>query len=59
MKIFKENKQLGLQCGINDDGKLFLGDMYSGYTMEDNSENREILLDDFYGYEKLFKEAEN
>lgn len=44
---------------INDDGKLFLGDMYSGYTMEDNSENREILLDDFYGYEKLFKEAEN
>lgn len=50
MKIFKENKETGLQCGVNDDGDLFLGDSKSGYNLPDTPNNREYVLTDFGRY---------
>ena len=50
MIIFKENKETGLQCGINDDGDLFLGDNQSGYNLTDTPENREYVKNDFEYY---------
>jgi hypothetical protein len=47
MTIFKENKQTGLQCGINDDGDLFLGNDRSGYNLPDTPENRDRIMQDF------------
>lgn len=52
MTIFKENKETGLQCGINDDGNLFLGDNKSGYNLSDTPENREYILNDFDYYNR-------
>lgn len=36
-----------LECGINDDGDLFLGDDRGGYNLPDTVENREKVLRDF------------
>lgn len=47
MIIFKQNKETGLACGINDDGDLFLGDSQSGYNLPDTPENREYILTDY------------
>ena len=53
MIIFKENKETGLQCGVNDYGELFLGDNQSGYNLTDTPENREYILADFERYNML------
>ena len=48
--IFKEDQEAGLRCGMNDLGRLFLGDTRHGiclYVMADTPENREKLLADF------------
>ena len=50
MIIFKENKETGLSCGINDDGDLFLGDNISGYNLPDTRENRKKIMADFDYY---------
>lgn len=47
MEVWKENKQTGLSCGINDFGELFLGNKGSGYNLPDTPENREYILNDF------------
>ena len=52
MTIFKENKETGLMCGINNDGDLFLGDDRSGYNLPDTPENRERILNDFEYWNK-------
>lgn len=52
MTIFKENEKTGLQCGINNDGNLFLGDEKSGYNLPDTPDNREYILSDFDFYNK-------
>ena len=52
MTIFKENKQTGLQCGINDYGELFLGNDNSGYNLPDTPENRELIMNDFEYWNK-------
>ena len=52
MIIFKENKETGLQCGVNEYGELFLGDNQSGYNLTDTPENREYILADFERYNK-------
>lgn len=39
-----------LECGINDDGDLFLGDDRSGYNLRDTPENRERIVEDFEYY---------
>ena len=54
MEIWKSYK--GLECGINNDGYLFLGDNKSGYNMIDTPENRETILKDFEHYAKIRKE---
>lgn len=50
MIIWKRNEKTGLECGINDDGNLFLGDSRSGYTVPNTPENRRMILEafDFY-----------
>lgn len=48
MEIWKEYK--GLECGINNDGDLFLGDERSGYNLPDTAENRQRILSDFEHY---------
>jgi hypothetical protein len=49
MTIFKEDKVLGIACGINDSGELFVGGNRSGYNLPDTPKNRERVLKDF-GY---------
>lgn len=36
-----------IECGVNDDGVLFLGDDTCGYNLIDTPENRERILIDF------------
>ena len=50
MTIFKENKETGLQCGVNDYGNLFLGNDRSGCILPDTLENRERVLAEFDYY---------
>lgn len=50
MTIFKENKETGLSCGINDNGDLFLGDKESGYNLPYSEENKLFVLNDFEFY---------
>lgn len=47
MEIFREDKETGISCGVNDLGDLFLGDSKSGYTMKNTPENRDYILADF------------
>ena len=56
MTIFKENKETGLSCGINDDGDLFLGNKSSGYNLIDTSDNREYIKADFEKYNALWSQ---
>jgi len=50
MKIFKEDKESGMSCGINNDGELFCGDDKSGYNLPNTPENRSKVISDFYYY---------
>lgn len=47
MEIFREDKETGISCGVNDRGDLFLGDSKSGYNMKNTPENRDHILSDF------------
>lgn len=47
MEIWRRDELTGLECGINDDGNLFLGNDRSGYNLPDTPENREYILNDF------------
>ncbi len=44
MQIWKRDERTGIECGINDDGELFLGNDRSGFNLPDTEENRSILL---------------
>ena len=57
-EILKRDEQTGIQCGINDLGRLFIGDTICWYNMEDTPENREKLLADFEYSVNQKKEAE-
>lgn len=48
IEIWLEDKRTGLQCGINGDGELFIGDEFSGGNAPDTPENREMIVRDFY-----------
>jgi hypothetical protein len=48
METWATDAKTGLQCGINDDGDLFLGDSRSGYNLKDTPDNRMKILKDFY-----------
>lgn len=53
MIIFYEDKESGIQAGINNEGDLFLGDNQSGYNLPDTPENRAYIK---AGFEKcLFR----
>ena len=47
MEIFREDKETGISCGVNDLGDLFLGDSRSGYNLKDTPENRYWIIADF------------
>ncbi len=47
MRIFKEDKQTGIRCGINDFGNLFVGRDESGYNIPDTPANRAFIADEF------------
>ena len=53
MEIWKRDEKTGIECGINDDGELFLGNDRSGYNLPDTEENREYILRDFDYYVKF------
>lgn len=55
MIIFKENKETGLSCGVNDWGELFIGDDKSGANFSDTLENRKYILELFKHLEYLDK----
>lgn len=44
---FMKDEKTGIECGINDDGDLFLGNDGSGYNLPDTPQNREYILKDF------------
>lgn len=50
MRIFKENKETGLQFGVNDMGYLFVGDKESGGMVENTPDNYEYCkrIFDYY-----------
>ncbi|GEM_PF-2399945 len=47
METWLKDEKTGIECGINCDGDLFLGDDKSGYNLRDTSENRERVINDF------------
>ena len=47
MQVWKRDERTGIECGINDDGELYLGDDRSGFNLPDTEENREAILRDF------------
>ena len=53
MQIWKRDERTGIECGINDDGELYLGDDRSGFNLPDTEENREVILRDFEYYVKF------
>lgn len=53
MQIWKRDERTGIECGINDDGELFLGNDRSGFNLPDTEENREVILRDFDFYVKF------
>jgi hypothetical protein len=53
MQIWKRDERTGIECGINDDGELFLGNDRSGFNLPDTEENREVILRDFEYYVKF------
>ena len=50
IKVWMRDERTGIECGINADGELFLGDDSSGYNLPDTPENREYIRRDFYRY---------
>ena len=52
MMILKRNDKTGLECGINDEGMLYLGDDRSGYNLPNTPDNLEYVLRDFDFYNK-------
>ena len=52
MIIYKRNEKTGLECGVNNDGQLFLGDNSSGYNLPFTKENKAKVLADFEYYNK-------
>lgn len=50
MEIWLSDKNTGIECGINNDGDLFLGDSSSGANLPDIKENREKIIRDFCRY---------
>jgi len=53
MQVWKRDERTGIECGINDDGELFLGNDRSGFNLPDTEENREVILRDFEYYVKF------
>jgi hypothetical protein len=53
MQVWKRDERTGIECGINDDGELFLGNDRSGFNLPDTEENREVILRDFDFYVKF------
>ena len=53
MVIWRRDERTGIECGINDDGELYLGDDRSGFNLPDTEENREAILRDFDFYVKF------
>ena len=53
MQVWKRDERTGIECGINDDGELYLGDDRSGFNLPDTEENREVILRDFEYYVKF------
>lgn len=50
IKIWLRDENTGIECGINKDGELFLGNNKSGYNLRDTKENREYIINDFCRY---------
>ena len=50
MKIWLSDYKTGIECGINKDGEIFLGDDKSGSTVHDTPENREKVIEAFCKY---------
>ena len=50
MEVWLKDEKTGIECGINGDGELFLGDDKSGYNLHDTPDNRERIINDFCRY---------
>lgn len=47
IEVWMRDEKTGLECGVNGDGDLFLGDDNGGYNLRDTAENRERIINDF------------
>ncbi len=50
MIIWKHDKVTGIECGVNDDDDLFIGNDESGATLPDTPTNRAKILREFDRY---------
>ena len=50
IEVWMRDEKTGIECGLNSDGDLFLGDNNSGYNLRDTPENRERIINDFCRY---------
>jgi hypothetical protein len=50
MEIWLKDEKTGIECGLNDDGELFLGDDKSGFNAKDTPKNRERIINEFCRY---------
>jgi hypothetical protein len=50
IEVWIKDEKTGIECGLNCDGDLFLGDKESGYNLRDTPENRERIINDFCRY---------
>lgn len=50
MEIWLKDEKTSIECGINIDGNLFLGNKDSGYNLPNTEENKTYIINDFYRY---------
>ena len=50
MEVWKRCEITEIECGINSEGNLFLGNSVTGYNLPDTPENRQRVLADFERY---------
>ncbi len=50
MEVWLKDIKTGIECGVNNDGDLFLGNDRSGYNLPDTPRNREKIVKEFCRY---------
>lgn len=55
MEVWLKDEKTGIECGVDADGRLFLGNDSTGYSLPDTRENRKIIIENFCKQTRHFK----